>query len=114
MSERKIVYVVYFAPDGVPQTSDGVWAGVISVHENEEDAKKAAQYERDSGVWGDFSHTKEGHSDYDENDTSSDRNLWVEIDAVTYFARTPCAHPNLGPNTTQCPDCKAMLGVRPV
>jgi len=79
------VYVVHVSPDGVPQTFDGDWTAIISAHRSPEGAEEAAQRERDSGVWGDFSHTDPEHPDYDEDNTSSDRQLWVEVDVVSLF-----------------------------
>lgn len=74
--KNKMVWVVFFSPDGIPKTYDGEWAGCISAHSTEAAAKTAAQSERDSGVWGDF-------SECSEDDTSSDRQLFIEVDCVT-------------------------------
>jgi len=81
------VYVVHISPDGVPQTCDGEWTAIISVHSTPEGAEVAAQRERDSEVWGDFSHTNPDHPDYDIDNTSSDRQLWVEVDVVSLFGK---------------------------
>lgn len=75
--ENKHIWVVFFSPDGIPQTVDGEWAGCISAHSTEEAAEDAAQRERDSGVWGDFSNC-------DEDTICSDRNLRVEVDCVFF------------------------------
>ena len=83
--KKNIVYAVFFSPDGIPKTSDGEWAGMISAHETVEGAERAAQRERDSGDWGDFGHTHPDHPDYDIDITSSSRGLWVEVVPVPLF-----------------------------
>lgn len=82
MSDEKKIYVVLYSPDGVPQTTDGDWAGIIGAYKTLEDAKTAMTDARDSGEWGDFSRTNESHPDYDPDKTSSNREIFIEVEAV--------------------------------
>lgn len=82
MSDEKKIYVVLYSPDGVPQTTDGDWAGIIGAYKTLEKAEKMARLARNSGTWGDFSRTNESHPDYDPDKTSSNREIFIEVEAV--------------------------------
>ncbi len=80
MTHPKTVFVVYFYPDGVPHTSDGFWAGIISAHETLKDAEEAEQAARESGDWGVFTGDPDRPSYY-----TSDRGLSIETEEVPFF-----------------------------
>ncbi len=86
MTTIKIIYIVSFAPDGIPDSDDGRWAGPIAAYDDESVAEAAAQRHRDEGTWGDFSHTKIDHPDYDPDNTSSDRSFWIEVESVDLYS----------------------------
>ena len=80
MTHSKTVFVVYFYPDGVPHTSDGIWTGIISAHETLKDAEEAEQAARESGDWGVFSGNPDGPAYF-----TSDRGLEIGTEEVPFF-----------------------------
>ena len=82
MPEPKTIYVVLYSPDGIPQTPDGDWAGIIGAFDTKQKAEDVATLARYGGKWGDFSHTEKAHPDHDPDNTSSSWGLFIDVEAV--------------------------------